>query len=63
MRHVVGHLSDLSHQLFNPVEHRVEVSGQIVPFVPGAAKWYPVGKPALHWVPTPPAPSPGPPNR
>jgi len=48
MRHIVGHFSDLSHQFFNTVKHSVEVFGQLVPFVPGPSKRYPLAEPALH---------------
>src|SRR6266481_7458845 len=48
MRHIVGHFSDLSHQLFNTVKHSVEVFGQLVPFVLGPSKRYPLAEPALH---------------
>src|SRR5215813_8036670 len=51
VRHVVGDLSDLLHQILDPAEHAVEIGGQLVPFVLRAAQWYPPSKTVLHDLP------------
>src|SRR5262252_9438294 len=48
MRHIVGDLSDCPHKVFDTVEHRVEILGQLVPFVLRASKWYSLAETAAH---------------
>src|SRR5262245_21406088 len=48
MRHIVGDLSDCPHEVFDTVEHRVEILGQLVPFVLRASKRYSLAETAAH---------------
>ena len=42
VRDIVGDLLHLRHQRFDALEHRIEVLGKLIPFVPCSAQGYPV---------------------
>jgi hypothetical protein len=42
VRDIIGNLFHFRHQRFDAVEHRIEVLGELIPFVPCPAQGYPV---------------------
>src|SRR5262249_57617429 len=48
VRDIIGDLLHLGHQRFDALEHRIEVLGELIPFVPRPAQGYPPAKTALQ---------------